>query len=106
MLGEPVAVVAVLFVVGHLFREAIEVHLHDGEVGVEERLPLVVVHPDGVHAALDEFCVTETGLVQKVGDLPLAVKYFNEYLKKYPFSAQAVVAQRFLNEIKAKGKQK
>lgn len=45
-------------------------------------------------------------LYKKVGDLPLAVKYFNEYLKKYPFSAQAVVAQRFLNEIKAEGKRK
>ena len=45
-------------------------------------------------------------LYKKVGDLPPAVKYFNEYLKKYPFSAQAVVAQRFLNEIKAEGKRK
>lgn len=29
----------------------------------------------------------------------MAVKYFREYLKRYPYSGQAVVARRFLEEL-------
>ncbi|MBS1368825.1 MAG: hypothetical protein HPZ91_02610 [Lentisphaeria bacterium] len=36
---------------------------------------------------------------KKIGDKPMAVKYYNEYLKRYPYSGQAVVAQRFLEEL-------
>ncbi|MPN64662.1 hypothetical protein SDC9_212438 [bioreactor metagenome] len=35
---------------------------------------------------------------KKLNDKPMAVKYFKEYLKRYPYSGQAVVAKRFLTE--------
>lgn len=36
---------------------------------------------------------------KKLNDRPMAVKYFKEYLERYPYSGQAVVAKRFLREL-------
>jgi len=36
---------------------------------------------------------------KKIHNKPMAVKYFKEYLKCYPYSGLAVVAQRFLNDL-------
>lgn len=36
---------------------------------------------------------------KKLDDRPMAAKYFAEYLKRYPYSGQAVVAKRFLGEL-------
>ena len=41
---------------------------------------------------------------KKIGDKPLAVKYYKEYLERYPYSGQAAVAQRFLEELGEGGK--
>ena len=43
---------------------------------------------------------------KKLDDKPMAVKYFNEYLKSYPYSGQAVVARRFLQELGEDGAKK
>lgn len=36
---------------------------------------------------------------KKLHNKPMAVKYFKEYQKRYPYSGQAVVAKRFLEEL-------
>ena len=41
---------------------------------------------------------------KKIGDKPMAVKYYREYLERYPYSGQAAVAQRFLEEVGEGGK--
>ena len=41
---------------------------------------------------------------KKIGDKPMAVKYYREYLERYPYSGQAVVARRFLEELCEGGK--
>ena len=38
-------------------------------------------------------------LYKKIGDKEQAIEYFKLYLKRHPFSAQAVVAKRFLKEL-------
>ena len=43
---------------------------------------------------------------RKLNDKPMAVKYFKEYLKRYPYSGQAVVARRFLEELGEGGAEK
>lgn len=43
---------------------------------------------------------------KKLDDKPMAVKYFNEYLTRYPYSGQAVVARRFLQELGEDGAKK
>lgn len=43
---------------------------------------------------------------KKLDDKPMAVNYFNEYLKRYPYSGQAVVAKRFLQELGEGGAKK
>ena len=73
MLGEPVAVLAVLFVVGHFFCQTVEIHFDDGEVSIEEGLSLVIVHSHGIHAAFYKPHITETRFVEKVRDLPPAL---------------------------------
>jgi len=42
----------------------------------------------------------------KLHDKPMAVKYFNEYLTRYPYSGEAVVAKRFLQELGEDGANK
>ena len=41
---------------------------------------------------------------KKIGDKPMAVKYYREYLERYPYSSLAVVARRFLEELGEGGK--
>jgi len=43
---------------------------------------------------------------KKLNDKPMALKYFNEYLIRYPYSGQAVVAKRFLQELGEDGADK
>ena len=43
---------------------------------------------------------------KKLNDKPMAVKYFNEYLTRYPYSGLAVVAKRFLQELEEDGAKK
>ena len=43
---------------------------------------------------------------RKLNDKPMAVKNFREYLKRYPYSGQAVVARRFLEELGEGGAEK
>lgn len=43
---------------------------------------------------------------KKLNDKPMAVKYFKEYLKRYPYSGQAVVARRFLEDLGEGGAEK
>jgi len=40
---------------------------------------------------------------RKLHNKPMAVKYYKEYLERYPYSGEAVVAKRFLNDL-GKGK--
>ncbi len=40
-------------------------------------------------------------LYKKIGDKEQAIQYFKLYLERHPFSAQAVVARRFLRELGA-----
>lgn len=43
---------------------------------------------------------------RKLDDKPMAMKYFDEFLTRYPYSGQAVVARRFLQELKEDGAKK
>lgn len=43
---------------------------------------------------------------RKLDDKPMAIKYFDEFLTRYPYSGQAVVARRFLQELKEDGAKK
>jgi len=43
---------------------------------------------------------------KKLNDKPMAVKYFNEYLTRYPYSGLAVVAKRFQQELEEDGAKK
>lgn len=88
----------------HLLAEYEYIHLRkDYENAVrhlEDGCKLGIANPNEARDALFRLAFLS---YKKLGNPEMAERYFNEYLAKHRFSGQAVVARRFLEEMKKDG---